>query len=198
MNRPRGDCPRRGLSRFSLAATLAIAALLLALPAASPAIAADDHDDHDELGLKPEDGSDKDLALPDPVLDRSWPGPKPGEQGKKGAEKIAPDEDADDPFRQNERREEEEVAPPLPPFPKPQYVPPPVESAPRPPARPPVGPDGRYDAGSPMPEVDPEAPDVLGRDEPEPSELEREEREPSPLDRDDEEFHDEADDPGDW
>jgi hypothetical protein len=53
----------------------------LAAPAPADAADAARHDPprRDEFGLVPEEPRDEDLSLPDPVLDRTWSGPKPGE-----------------------------------------------------------------------------------------------------------------------
>ncbi len=165
---------------------------LLVMPAGAAVPTSDDAARHDEFGLIPDDGADKDLYLPDPVLDRTWPGPKPGEDGK-NPEKIAPDEDKDDPFL-----DEDAPAPP-----------PPSKAAPEPdrdeglrsPTRsapPPVGPDGKREPGSPAPELDPDLPDVLEPDVSEPSEIEKDESRPSPLDKDDEQYDEESSDPAEW
>ncbi len=164
---------------------LALALLLASSVAfAAPSVAEEDPGRRDEFGLKPDDGSDKDLALPDPVLDRGWPSHKAGD----APPHVAPDEDEIDPFR-------DEAAPPPPvkrlPAPsetgKPQLAP-----------RPLVSPDGRIDAGSPAPEPDPTPPDAVEPEVDEPSEIDDEDNAPSPLDRGDADFHDETDDPGEW
>ena len=129
----------------------------------------------DEFGLVPEDATDKDLSLPDPVLDRTWPGLRPGE-GAAPPPAVAPDEDETDPF------EDETAPPPAKKMPRADEAE--EEPAPRRPAPPLIGPDGRRDGGSPMAQPDPDLPDVLERDVPEPSEIEKEESRPSPLDRD--------------
>lgn len=149
----------------------------------------------DEFGRIPEDASDKDLVLPDRVLDRNWPGMEPG-RSRVAPPAVASDEEQIDPFREKEdlpqptpgelqrraeERAEEAGTPKTPP-----------------PARPPVGPDGRYDMGSPIAEVDPAFPDMLEMDKEELSEIEIEENFPSPLDVDDGAFDMEAGDPGEW
>jgi hypothetical protein len=143
----------------------------------------------DEFGLVPKDASDKDLALPDPHLDRNWPGPAPG-QGDRRPVRIASDEDDVDPFRP------EEAAPSEPAEPEAEGEP--GEGAPARPPRPLIGTDGKLDAGSPTPEPEPGEADFLELDEPERNAMEQEESRPSPLDRDDSEFNDEMGDPGDW
>jgi hypothetical protein len=171
----------RRVARLSLAAALGLATL----PAlAATDVAQVDPSRRDEFGLKPDDGSDKELLLPDPVLDRSWPVPGPGAEPPA----FAPDEDETDPFK-------DETAPP-----------PPDKDAPAPseaekpalPARPLVGPDGRLDAGSPSAEPDPVLSDILEPEIDEPSEIDREDNAPSPLDRGDTDFHNETGDPGEW
>jgi hypothetical protein len=163
---------------------LAAAAFLLAVSPCAPVAAEEDPTRRDEFGLKPDDGSDKDLALPDPVLDRSWPVPGPGDHPPA----VAPDEDEIDPFN-------DEDAPP------PAVKRPPVPSGtdkPKLPPRPLVGPDGRLDAGSPSPEPDPIPGEILEPEIDEPSEIDREDNAPSPLDRGDTDFRNESNDPGEW
>jgi hypothetical protein len=138
----------------------------------------------DEFGLKPDDGRDGELSLPDPVLDRSWPVPEPGDSPPG----IAPDEDEIDPFK-------DETAPP-PPVKRPP-VPSEVEKPALPP-RPMIGPDGKLDTGSPSPETDPIHGDILEPEIDEPSEIDEEDRAPSPLDRGDTDFNRETNDPGEW
>jgi hypothetical protein len=171
----------RRVAGFSIAAALFVATLH-ALAVTS--VAQDDPARRDEFGLKPDDGRDKELLLPDPVLDRSWPAPAPGDEPPA----FAPDEDEIDPFR-------DETPPP-----------PPVERPPAPsevhkpnlPPRPLVGPDGKFDAGSPSAEPDPVPSDVFEPELDEPSEIDREDNAPSPLDRGDTDFHNETGDPGEW
>mgnify|MGYP001081354004 CR=1 FL=1 len=73
-----GVCPRRGEPRAGERRTTpSSAALAFALTCtfiATLSYAAEDPTRRDEYGIKPGDGSDKDLALPDKVLDRGWPG----------------------------------------------------------------------------------------------------------------------------
>lgn len=151
--------------------------LTLALAiAASPALAEyRDPPKRDEFGVIPEDARDKDLVLPDPVLDRTWSGPKPGE-GPRAVE-------------QEPEQDDDRV-----PAPGEGTAPPPRKKAPEAreagdgaalpaPMPPPIGPDGRRDPGSPAPELDPSLPDVLGRDAPDLSDLERDEARPSTFDR---------------
>jgi len=148
----------------------------------------------DEFGLVPEDAADKELILPDPVLDRTWPLTKPGDP-RRVPEKIAPEEGSDDPF-------EDKSAPPPPPprpapRPDPDAKPDDDEKPTSQPAPPPVAPDGRRDAGSPVPEHDPDVPDLLERDPlSDPTDIEEEEGQPSPLDQDDQQFDSEFSDPG--
>lgn len=141
----------------------------------------------DEFGLIPEDAVDKDLTLPDPVLDRTWPTPRPGDNAIP-PKPIAPDEDEIDPFR-------EEVAPAPVPKPAPAGE---GQASPPPPPRPLVGPDGKRDTGTPIPEPDPYSAPILEPELNEPSEIDDEDNRPSPLDQDDAEFDDETNDPGDW
>lgn len=164
---------------------LAAAVFVAALAAAAASFAQEDPTRRDEFGLKPDDGSDKDLALPDPVLDRSWPTPPAGDRPPA----VASDEDEIDPFH-------DEDAPPPAPVKRP---PAPSETGkPRLPARPLVGPDGRIDAGSPSPEPDPIPGQILEPEIDEPSEIDEEDQAPSPLDRGDADFEDETNDPGEW
>jgi hypothetical protein len=162
--------------KLRVAALLAAASLALVAPCA----AQEDPNRRDEFGLKPDDGSDGELSLPDPVLDRSWPAPAPGDQPPA----VAPDEDEIDPFK-------DETAPP-----------PPVMAVPPPPAEPPkrplVGPDGKLDAGSPEAVPDPIPSDIVEPGIDEPSEIDEEDNAPSPLDRGDADFHKETNDPGEW
>lgn len=144
----------------------------------------------DEFGLVPEDSTDRDLSLPDRVLDRGWPGTPPGAAGVP-VPKVAPDEAEIDPFNDYE---------PAPmPSPQPQEEEDGEEAEqPTRPYRPPVGPDGHQDPGTPVTEPEPSYADVLEYDDHEPSEIEMEENLPSPLDYDDEQFNDEAGDPAEW
>lgn len=138
----------------------------------------------DEFGVIPEDAVDKDLTLPDPILDRTWPGPRPGDSAIP-PKHIAPDEDEIDPFV-------DDVAP------APDAAPAAEGRVPAPPARPLVGPDGRQDPGTPLPEADPHSAQIIEPELIEPSEIDEEDNRPSPLDRDDADYEREADDPGDW
>jgi hypothetical protein len=156
--------------------------LAMAATTASIGVAAEDPTLRDEFGLKPDDGTDKDLSLPDPVLDRNWPMTGPGGDPPS----VAPDEDEIDPFN-------DESAPPVERPPATSEV-----EKPKLPTRPLVGPDGKLDFGSPAPEIDPVPADILEPEIDEPSEIDDEDRAPSPLDRGDTDFHDETRDPGDW
>jgi len=157
-----------------------------AAPAIAVSTAGQDPPRRDEFGVIPEDAVDKDLTLPDPVLDRTWPGPRPGD--KIGPpQNIAPDEDETDPFA-------DEIAP----SPAPRAGSDESGEKPSRPARPPVGPDGKYDAGSPLPEADPDPPAIIEPEINEPSEIEEEDNRPSPLDRDDDAYDQESGDPGEW
>jgi hypothetical protein len=155
---------------------LAAATLAFASPLVATSHAADDPDRHDEFGLKPDDGSDKELSLPDPVLDRNWPAPKPGDDTH--PPRVAPDEDEIDPFKDDD-------APP-----------PPVKGLPPLPEEPPKGAERASDENlhelmpSPSGEIDPEVD--------EPSDLEDEDRAPSPLERGDSDYDNETKDPKDW
>ena len=184
---------RIALVAVALDLALALALVLaLRLPAGAAVPTSDDAARHDEFGLIPDDGADKDLYLPDPVLDRTWPGPKPGEDGK-NPEKIAPDEDKDDPFL-----DDDAPAPPPPSKTAPRpYRDEKLETPPRP-APPPVGPDGKRDAEDPASGAAPEPPEILEHDVSEPSEIEKDESRPSPLDKDDEQYDDESGDPVEW
>jgi hypothetical protein len=176
----------------------AVLALVLAAVLAAGAARADDDapakapPKRDEFGLVPDDAEDHDLVLPDPVLDRTWPGPKPGEGGKP-PEKIAPGEKDDDDFEEDKLPPVEGPAP----APKPQDGDK-AEEPERRPDQPLVGPDGRRDAGSPAVEPDPEQKDPLERDEFEKSDIEQEDAEPDPLQQDDEKFNKESGDPDEW
>jgi len=182
----RDDGKRAGLSLRSRAAVVACALVIAATaPAFAVSTVGQDPPRRDEFGVIPEDAVDKDLTLPDPILDRTWPGPRPGDKAAPPQE-IAPDEDETDPF-------EDDVVP----VPQPKAPPADDGEAPRRPTRPLVGPDGKFDTGSPLPQADPVEPDAIEPEIDEPSELEDDSR-PSPLDRDDDEFHQETDDPGEW
>lgn len=196
------------MSVRSRALAVALAAALVGIAGTRAALADEDDSDaakadsgdaakkeppkRDEFGLVPDDAEDKDLILPDPVLDRTWPGPKPGEGGAP-PERIAPDEKDDDDF-------DEDKLPPVeaePPAPKPDAK----DKAGEPPRRPDaplVGPDGKRDEGSPKVEPDPEQKDPLERDEFDKSDLEKEDGEPDPLEQDDEKFNKETADPAEW
>ncbi len=130
--------------------------------------------ERDEFGLKPDAPHDDELVLPDPVLDRSWPMPEPGEGAPPAA--VAPDEDEVDPFAEEDRR-------PAPPPEDEHGEDVDEEEAPAPPAA--------------APDPDPYFAPVLEPEVDEPAGL-REEDEPSPLDLDDQRFRDEAGDDGDW
>jgi len=173
--------PRR---RLFVAAWLVTQLFAWSVALAGPAYAVEDPNRRDEFGLKPDDGSDDDLSLPDPVLDRGWPAPKPGD----APPGIAADEDEIDPFK-------DETAPPR------AIDRPPIPSEPEKPKLPPrpvVGPDGRLDAGSPAYVPDPIPSDILEPEIDEPSEIDDEDNAPSPLERGDAQFHDETNDPGEW
>ena len=125
---------------------------------------------HDQFGLVPEEPRDEELVLPDPVLDRTWQGPKPGE-GAATREPIAPDEKEHDPFEDLDA-------------PKPGAKGDGAKgnagaggaAAPR--TRGLVGPDGHRDPGTPPPEIDPDLPDVLTRDAPDLDEMDKDEARP--------------------
>jgi len=157
-----------------------------AVPAYAVSSSEQDRPRRDEFGVIPEDAVDEDLTLPDPILDRTWPAPRPGDQVGP-PKQIAPDEDEIDPFR-------EEVVP----VPVPKTAPPREAIAPPPPPRPLVGPDGKRDPGTPVPELEPYPAPILEPEINEPSEIDEEDNRPSPLDRDDAEFDQETNDPGDW
>jgi hypothetical protein len=180
MRRRGGIEGRRGRRRVAAAALLLAASVALA----GTCVAQEDPTRRDEFGLKPYDGSDKDLSLPDPVLDRGWPAPQPGDEPPG----VAADEDEIDPFK-------DETAPPRPVDRPP--VPSQVEQ-PKLAPRPLVGPDGKLDFGSPSPEPDAIPGVILEPEIDEPSDVDDEDNAPSPLDRGDAEFHKEANDPGEW
>jgi len=169
-----------------LLATLLLCGLMFVPAAFAVSNTDQDRPRRDEFGVIPEDAVDKDLSLPDPILDRNWPAPRPGDKVLPPAE-IAPDEGDVDPF-------DEDIAPTRPPTSPPPGAP----SAPARPNRPLVGPDGKYDAGTPVPEPDPAAPIEPEPEINEPSEVDEEDNAPSPLDRDDQGFEQEMNDPGDW
>jgi hypothetical protein len=79
--------PNVAPKRAAVIALARAAAVLLAgfvvVVEACPGVAAAEYRDpprRDEFGLVPEEPRDEDLKLPDPVLDRTWAGPKPGEE----------------------------------------------------------------------------------------------------------------------
>jgi len=151
---------------------------------ATPDQPSTDEPRRDEFGVVPEAPGDPDLSLPDPVLDRTWPAPKPGDH-RRAPEKIDPDEDKDDPFL-------DEDAPPPPRAAQPGLAPDfqPPAARPTPPI---AGSDGKAEADTPVPEPNRELPDVLTPDLPE--NQQEEERQPSPLDEDDEKYNRESEDP---
>lgn len=164
-----------------------VLAVLLAAVATTALAETKDPPRRDEFGLVPEDAHDKDLMLPDPVLDRTWPGPKPGE-GRAVQGTDEPEGDADRPSIDGEpaprlprRRKETAEDPVPPPRPKPRVI----------------GPDGHRDPGSPAPEIDADLPDVLDRDAPDLSDLEREEARPSVFERGGNPNDEPAGEPGD-
>jgi len=87
--------------------TLTTAALLCCVAGIAPAGPAV----YDEFGRVPEPSGDPDLALPDPVLDRTWPMPAPG-AADAVPESLAPDEERVDPFGSGERRRRKEAVSP--------------------------------------------------------------------------------------
>ncbi|HEY2774549.1 MAG TPA: hypothetical protein VGK20_10940 [Candidatus Binatia bacterium] len=95
----RGVRARRTLTLVgicSLVAATALAASAGSPPTPeSPSVAALPHD---QYGVIPGGAVDSDLVLPDPVLDRNWDPPKPGEPGSEPA-KLTKDEDELDPFK---------------------------------------------------------------------------------------------------
>ncbi len=133
----------------------------------------------DEFGVKPDDGSDHELSLPDPVLDRKWVGPKPGE--KVVVPKVEDDEDKLDPFREEHAPKQPAAAP--------------ADPLRMPPAPAAGGGEAKHEAGSPAAAHDPD--DAFQPEEDEPSDVEPEEDEPSPLDKSDHDYDKEAADPGD-
>lgn len=168
--------PRATAASFAVALLLAaVAPLAFALPAMAQ------DPEYDEFGRIPAgEPGDKDLSLPDPVLDRTWPDLTPGQP-----EPLVPEDDEGDLF-------ESPGEPTRPTKPEPRDQAPPEPRAPRP-ERPLIGPDGKLDAGSPLVEPAPHVPEVLERDVPEPSEMEEEENRPSPLDQREEDFDDPPD-----
>jgi hypothetical protein len=164
------------------------------LAASAASSVADPAPRRDEFGVVPEDNKDKDLSLPDPVLDRTWPSPNPGAPDAR-PEHVAPDENQTDPFK------DDEASPPLKPPPYGTHTPPGQADDEKPAPKPQrllVAPDGKYDVGSPSAEPEPDPPDALEPDVDDPSEIEKDDARPSPLDKDDEDFDEESDDPGEW
>jgi hypothetical protein len=177
---------RAALPLFGAAVVGATAMLCCVLSASIASAKAGDPPRRDEFGLIPDDATDKDLTLPDPVLDRTWPGPAPGDADAHPSH-VEPDEDKTDPFHDKD-------AP----------APPPRggdadrggdEKAPSRAPAPLGGPDGKRDIGSPVPEPDPDLPDVLERNDTGSSDMEKEDSEPSPLDQDDRQYKQETEDP---
>lgn len=167
--KPRSQC----LRLVAAAGSLALAAMLAAGRAGAgegDAGTAKAPRRHDEFGLVPEEPRDEELVLPDPVLDRTWRGPKPGE-GPATREPIAPDEKEHDPFEDLDA-------------PKPGAKGSAAQgnggtggaAAPRSGSL--VGPDGHRDPGTPPPEIDPDLPDVLTRDAPDLDDMDRDEARP--------------------
>lgn len=156
---PRTRGPRRcrvPFGRATLAASLA--GTFLALWVSNSG--AEEAPRYDEFGRVPADATDPDLLLPDPVLDRTWKGPTPGDPAS--APKPLPGGDAPDPLA------EEEPARPVKPPPR-------VEKADVvPPPRPSAMPDGRPDPGD-VPFTDTEEYDSPLGEAPDPSPLEQEE-----------------------
>lgn len=154
-----------------LRACIGVLSLLIAAGAACA-------QERDEFGLRPDVPHDDQLMLPDPVLDRSWPMPEPGEGTAPPA--VAPDEDEIDPFSEQER--------PAPPPPDEEEE---LDE----------GYDGRYvaplPAPTPVPEPDPFADALVEPEVDEPAGL-ADEDEPSPLDLDEQRYREEASDDGDW
>ena len=180
--------PGRRRSAVAFASVVVLAALTVSLSAqAGNGVTGK----RDEFGVVPEEPHDKDLMIPDPVLDRTWAGPKPGE-GHRSVEKEPEedDESVPEPEQDDEaarpskdegdsRAGQRRGAEPRGAEPKDPYE---VRSAQRPPAAM-IGPDGHRDPGGPAPEIDPSLPDVLGKDAPDLSDLERDEARPSTYDR---------------
>jgi hypothetical protein len=137
-------------------ATLAASLLFLSVSSAT----AEEAPRYDEFGRVPADATDPDLTLPDPVLDRTWKGPTPGDPAS--APKALPGDDAPDPFAEEEPS-------------RPAKPPPRVEKAyDVPPPRPSAMPDGRPDPGD-VPYTDTEEYDSPLGEAPDPSPLEQEE-----------------------
>lgn len=182
--------PRCAIAAGSLTLVV-MGALVVAGSLADPALAETgdsprrDPPRRDQFGLVPEEPRDEDLSLPDPVLDRTWSGPKPGEV-RRAPGSDEPQGDADRPSidgqpapRAGRRAKDGDGT--------------------RPPKAAVIGPDGRRDPGSPAPEIDPDLPDVLDRDAPDLSGLDPgDEARPSPRDRGGEFPADDAGDPGDF
>lgn len=187
----RGPIDAVVLATVLSAAVFAGADTVVAMAESKPARSnpAEDPPRRDEFGLVPRQAADKDLALPDPHLDRNWPGAGPGQGGGRPV-RIASDEDDVDPFRPE--------AAPTPAPAAPEAGEEGEEKAPARPPRPLIGTDGKLDAGSPTPEAEPGDPDFLELDEHERNEMEEEESRPSPLEHNDSEFNDEMGDPGEW
>ncbi|MFN2427843.1 MAG: hypothetical protein ABR587_15510, partial [Candidatus Binatia bacterium] len=127
-----GSDPIFGCTVFALI----FATVVLGMPGVAVAQSQRDSSRRDEFGLMPRDSADKDLSLPDPVLDRGWPAPKPGDNSVPPPN-VAPDEDELDPF-------DEEIAPA--PEPPPTWE----DEEPEQPDSAPEAPDGRPDPGSPL------------------------------------------------
>lgn len=149
-----------------------VSAVLAALLAADTALS----EERDEFGLKPDVPHDDQLALPDPVLDRSWRMPEPGEGTNPPS--VAPDEDELDPFSEERR--------PAPPPPSEDGGGIDDEDAPPPPPAP-----------TPVPSPDPFLEPLIEPEVDDPAGLEDHD-EPSPLDLDEQRFRDELGDDGDW
>lgn len=135
-------------------------------PVEAPRRNATDGAHYDQFGRVPEGAKDDDLALPDPVLDRSWNPPPPGDRSAK-PEQIAPDEQKLDPLAQEAEAEKKaadmERAAPGTPKPDPSAANP----APVPPSK---------DPNALPPLHDDDIRDLLDEDDDEPSPLEKEER----------------------
>lgn len=139
---------------------------------------------YDQYGRVPETATDKDLALPDPVLDRTWPLPEPGSRDDHHA-KLVPEEDETDPFREDDTDK-----------PAPADAPPPSADAWKAAvaAAAAVGRKAAAAAEAATPPVaapgDPATIDPLNQGNAEPL--------PSPLDEDDKKFEHESRDPEEW
>jgi hypothetical protein len=186
MKREKGVRPlfrKKGSDPFFAAALVALL-LVGSMPGACAfaQTSAGDEPEQDEFGVVPKEDTDKDLSLPDPVLDRTWPSPRPGSPNARPS-KIAPDEDETDPFagdpavRPDEPSTHESKDDPVPPRP----------------AFPLTGPDGKLEKHP----SSSERADVLEPDPREPAEIDEEEN-PSPLEKGDKEYGQESDDPGEW